>query len=188
MNKTNPTKYSENRFFVLKKTEIYFYADVSGLNPKVNWLPRNTMYLAIGKVGGTYRLWDCDKNFKFVGGTILYSIEECKKEAKKLFYGNIDWIISISALKTISQTGIEFIDGSFINFSDCVKNNGMGENSKCAAVRDITADPPYIQFFAAERPIRIVFGKRGIFAKNKEAFTKLQLQIEKYGYSTYDLS
>ncbi|MBQ8940211.1 MAG: hypothetical protein IJ062_00100 [Firmicutes bacterium] len=100
----------------------------------------------------------------------------------------MDWIISISALKTISQTGIEFIDGSFINFSDCAKNNGMGENSKCVAVRDITADPPYIQFFTAESPIRIVFDKRGIFAKNKKAFTKLQLQTEKYGYSTYDLS
>jgi len=81
----------------------------------------------------------------------------------------------------------------FISFAECVKNyaneNSL-ENSRCVATRDITK----LTFtFYTQPKLRVIFKKHffkdlvsGRSAVNK--FLELQKTINKYGYTSYDLS
>lgn len=81
----------------------------------------------------------------------------------------------------------------FINFDECVKNyaneNSL-ENSRCVATRDITK----LTFtFYTQPKIRVVFKKHFFkdLVSGKSAvskFLELQKAINKYGYTSYDLS
>ncbi len=88
----------------------------------------------------------------------------------------------------IDKNGIVFENGGKINFDDCI--NQRYDSPTCVAERDITAVPPYFEFFTSDKPTRIVFNKKGFFSKNinKKNFIKFQMQINDKGYSTYDLS
>lgn len=109
----------------------------------------------------------------------------------KLFLGKIcmEYLkYSFSNIKNINRIGIAFISGEKINFKECIKRRYNSET--CVAERDISAKPPYFEFFTPNKPIRIVFDKKGLFSKlkNSNYFLKLQMMIIEYGYSSYDLS
>ncbi|MBR1817048.1 MAG: hypothetical protein IJ763_10190 [Lachnospiraceae bacterium] len=90
-------------------------------------------------------------------------------------------------IKIIDNNGIIFKDGYKIVFSECI--NSRLKSDKCIAFRDITANPPYIEFFTKNKPTRVVFDKTGMFkSTNEMKFTEVQLKINEYGYTTYDLS
>lgn len=95
---------------------------------------------------------------------------------------------SFSEIKDIDKNGITFISGEIINFKECINRRYKSET--CVAERDISAKPPYFEFFTPNKPIRIVFDKKGLFSKlkNSNYFLKLQMMIIEYGYSSYDLS
>lgn len=95
---------------------------------------------------------------------------------------------SFSEIKNINRNGIAFISGEKINFRECIKRRYNSET--CVAERDISAKPPYFEFFTSNKPIKIVFDKKGLFSKlkNSNYFLKLQMMIIEYGYSSYDLS
>ena len=95
---------------------------------------------------------------------------------------------SFSEIRMIDNKGITFNDGEIIAFKDCI---GRKYNSEaCVAERDICALPPYFEFFMPDKPVRIVFDKRGLFSKsvNRKNFLDFQMKINNMGYSTYDLS
>ncbi len=77
-----------------------------------------------------------------------------------------------------------FRDGDEIIFSECVHVN----TSTCVAERDFTANPPYFRFF--NKNIRVIYDSKGIFSKsrNDKVFHNLQFELNRYGYTTYDLS
>ncbi len=91
-------------------------------------------------------------------------------------------------IESIDWNGIIFNDNSKIVFSESVVYGAYSD--KCVAERDITAKPPYFDFFKAGGRIRIVFDKKGFFSKkiNRKLFLKLQFAIYDYGYTTFDLS
>lgn len=95
---------------------------------------------------------------------------------------------SFSEIKDTNRNGITFISGEKINFKECIKRRYNSET--CVAERDISAQPPYFEFFTPNKTIRIVFDKKGLFSKSKNSnyFLKLQMTIIEYGYSSYDLS
>ena len=95
---------------------------------------------------------------------------------------------NFSEIKDIDRIGITFKSGEKIIFKECIKQRYNSEI--CVADRDITAQPPYFEFFTPNKPIRIIFYKTGLFSRirNRNNFLKLQMMITEYGYSSYDLS
>ena len=75
-------------------------------------------------------------------------------------------IKSYYKIKKSDKDGIVFKDGYKIVFSECI--NSRFESDKCIAFRDITANPPYIEFFTKDKPTRVVFDRTGIFKNNNE--------------------
>ena len=96
--------------------------------------------------------------------------------------------IYFSEIETVNKIGITLKNGDKILFEDCIGNRY--NSPTCVAERDITASPPYFEFFTANQPVRIIFDTKKIFSKQKirEQFVGLNRQIQKFGYSTYDLS
>ena len=91
-------------------------------------------------------------------------------------------------IRAVDEDGITFVNGDKIIFAACI---GKRYNSAtCVAERNITASPPYFEFFTPYKPTRIIFNKKGLFSKfiNSKHFLKLQIQINHIGYSSYDLS
>ena len=99
-------------------------------------------------------------------------------------------IVNINSLGITAKRGKTDIK---ICFNECVKNyaneNSL-ENSRCVAIRDITK----LTFtFYTQPKIRVVFKKhffKDLFS-GKSAVSKfldLQNAINKYGYTSYDLS
>ena len=79
----------------------------------------------------------------------------------------------------------------FICFDECAKNyakTNFLKTSNCVADRDITK----LTFtFYTNPKIKVVFKKRllkNIFVKKSKQFIILQKEINKYGYTTFDLS
>jgi hypothetical protein len=95
-----------------------------------------------------------------------------------------------SEIARVDRNGIMFKDGHKIAFCDCI-NNWNGDE-KYVAVRDISAEPPYMEFPSAVKPTRIIFPKRRrillMWITNEDEFRNLRAKIEKYGYVTFDLS
>ncbi len=93
-----------------------------------------------------------------------------------------------SDIEKINEMGITFNNGNKIIFKDCIGNRYNSET--CIAERNITASPPYFEFFTLDLPIRIIFNQKGILAKHKNNnnFRDLQKKINDMGYTSYDLS
>jgi len=89
-----------------------------------------------------------------------------------------------SEITEINESGITFCDGEKLMFEECITPSAPF----CVAKRDITAKPTYFDFNV--KNIRIIFDYKGIMSKSKKqkAFYKLQADIQKYGYRSYDLS
>lgn len=99
---------------------------------------------------------------------------------------------SVCDIVSIDKTGILFKNGRII-FDECVKKfvkTISDSNFKCVAERDITAQPPYFDFYTKGMKTRLLFDKKGLFSasKNKKMFIGLQFKLIEYGYTTYDLS
>ena len=97
--------------------------------------------------------------------------------------GLIEMIKKYSEIEKIGKDCIIFNDGTKIQIIKCVRK----DTNTCIAERDITAIPPYFDFFTGDK---IIFDKKGLFSqsKNKKDFQKMQLQLQSMGYTTYDLS
>ena len=95
---------------------------------------------------------------------------------------------SFFEIKDIDRNGITFKSGEKIIFVECIKQRYNSDT--CVAERDISAQPPYFEFFTPNKPIRIIFYRTGIFSKLliRNNFLKLQMMITESGYSSYDLS
>ncbi len=90
-------------------------------------------------------------------------------------------------IKQIGNNRILFNDDHMLNFSDCNRTwrNIHKSNGICIGERDVTANPPFFGFYEnEEKYIKVII--TGFFKDKKFHF--LKREIEKYGYSTYDLS
>lgn len=104
--------------------------------------------------------------------------------------------IVCSQIVEINQSGITLKNGTseiFVCFAECAKNFAgefSKEASRCVAARDITKRT---FIFYTDPKVRLVFKKcflKGLFTKRALAkkFLELQTAINRYGYTTYDLS
>ena len=99
-----------------------------------------------------------------------------------------------SNIVRIDEKGITLSADRFISFAECARNFRLekGGGKTCVGERDVT-DLSFA-FYTAPHPTVIKFFPKGKlplpFAKTKTTsrFLLLQKQIEKYGYSTYDMS
>ena len=97
-------------------------------------------------------------------------------------------------IKSLNKSGIQFEDGQIIIFEECRVNwaNSRAvnyEDSYCVADRNISENIPYFLFYTNEK-IKVLFPK-SIFpwiSKHEKMFLKLQMGLNRIGYSSYDCS
>ncbi len=101
---------------------------------------------------------------------------------------------SFKDIQKITKVGILFNDGFEILFKECriewaIENNIKENESCCVAERDTLAKIPYFLFFSKSK-IKVLFDKKGIFAqkRNRNDFQKLQVILNRFGFSSYDIS
>lgn len=102
-------------------------------------------------------------------------------------------IKSITDVISISEIGILLSGGINISFPECAINfHTTHKNSSinCIGERDISANPPYFEFYMGNNHIKLLFDYNGIFSKskNRKLFHDMQKYISVSGYTTYDLS
>lgn len=100
---------------------------------------------------------------------------------------------SITDVVSITRTGILLSGNINISFPECAGNfyyEHKNSSMKCVGERDISANPPYFEFYTDSNHIRLLFDCKGIFSvsKRKKLFHDMQRHISASGYSTYDLS
>ena len=86
------------------------------------------------------------------------------------------------------------MDGFELLFDECrnewsLQNNIKGEQSCCVAKRDSLAKIPYFLFYSKKR-VKVLFDRQGIFGKkkNKNDFQNLQIVLNRFGFSSYDMT
>lgn len=101
---------------------------------------------------------------------------------------------SYKDIQKITKAGILFIDGFEFLFEECknewsVQNNIKGGQSCCVAERYSFTKIPYFLFFSKKR-VKVLFDKKGIFGKkrNKNDFQNLQVVLNRFGFSSYDMT
>ena len=102
-------------------------------------------------------------------------------------------IKSITDVISIRETGILLSGNIFISFPECAENfhaEHKNTSMNCIGERDISANPPYFEFYTSDNHIKILFDRKGIFSdsKNRKLFYDMQKYISVLGYRTYDLS
>ncbi|MBD5129386.1 MAG: hypothetical protein HDT43_05630 [Ruminococcaceae bacterium] len=98
--------------------------------------------------------------------------------------------ISFEDIKCVDRDGIKFKNGHVVSYRECMVNFGRkhpGSAYKCIGDRDITADPPYIEIYSVYAHDRILFDLKSK-KDNIANFHKLQRLIQRFGYTTFDLS
>ena len=101
---------------------------------------------------------------------------------------------SYKDIQTITKTGILFRDGFELLYEECrnewsVEKKVNGEQSCCVAERNSLAKIPYFLFYSKEK-IKVLFDKKGIWGKkkNESDFRNLQIVLNRFGFSSYDMS
>lgn len=102
-------------------------------------------------------------------------------------------IKSITDVVSVSETGISFAGDIVISFPECAENfhaEHGNTSMNCAGERDISAKPPYFEFYTGSNHIKVIFNRKGFLAraKNIGLFHDMQKHISVSGYTTYDLS
>ena len=97
--------------------------------------------------------------------------------------------LSYYGIVSMNNTCIIFKTGNQIVYSECA-NRDSRYSEKCIGVRNAIADPPYVEFFTSNGNTRVVFDRTGMFEKkkNQRNFGQFHIDIQKFGYSTFDLS
>lgn len=103
-------------------------------------------------------------------------------------------VYSYKNIKNITEEGILFEDGKKLLFEECIKEwsvkNGikLGE-SRCVAERNLLESPPYFLFFSEDR-VKVIFDNKGFLQKKKndEAFKNLQVSLNRFGVSSFDMT
>lgn len=103
--------------------------------------------------------------------------------------------ITDSDVISVTAQGISY-SGVFISFIECAENykEEHGGTGKCVEERYVDDEPINIVFYTAPMTTHIHFleqsGIKKLFSKRTayRRFRELQKQIEKYGFSTIDMS
>ncbi len=94
------------------------------------------------------------------------------------------------------KTGILFSDGRHIDFEECrkqwAKEHAISEDETvCVGFRCSVVERDNIYFmFYSEDKVKLYFNFKGIFKRKKkfDKFFELQILLNRYGYSSYDMS
>lgn len=106
-----------------------------------------------------------------------------------LIHYHLSDTFSSSDIAGIDSSGILFENGQSIFFQECALNFSRAypaARGRCIAERDITARPPYFEFYTCGKSMIVRFDEPGKNAQR--AFREFRKRLEHYGYSTYDLS
>lgn len=101
---------------------------------------------------------------------------------------------SYNDIQKITEVGILFNDGFELLFEECrnewsIENKIKGDETYCVAERDSLSKIPYFLFYSKDR-VKVLFDKKGIFCKrrNRDEFQNLQVILNRFGFSSYDMS
>ncbi len=97
-------------------------------------------------------------------------------------------------IKEITKSHVLFKDGFDMLFEECINEFSVVHNltrggSRCVAKRDCLETPPYFLFYSKER-VKVFFDFKGPFKNERilNKFMELQMLLDEYGYTTFDLT
>lgn len=101
--------------------------------------------------------------------------------------------ISYDEIESVDEEGVRVGKELFVTYTECESNFARKHPSgayRCIGDRDLSSEPPYIELYSTYFHVRIMFDRKGNFARkdNIANFQKITKQIQKYGYDTFDLS
>lgn len=165
----------------------------------VKWLCLNEMYELVaypyGKTGmANNEPWSREITYEQVQFFLENTNEAIKYfESKHHYFHTEVKCVSFSDITNINENGLMFRNFHWITYRECsynFKRAYPASDLKCIGERDITANPPYVELYSTYAHDRILFDKKGQFAKDKNIndFNEFVKQLSDFGYITYDLS
>lgn len=101
---------------------------------------------------------------------------------------------SYSDIAQVDIKGILFKDNRFIEFEECKyewsKEQNISENdSVCVASRFCEGNECYFVFYSKER-VKLVFNMKGLMKRkrNSDKLNEIRVLINRFGYSSYDMT
>lgn len=99
-----------------------------------------------------------------------------------------------SDIVEIDRSGILFSDDGFVKFEECKcewakeKNINVAD-TVCVALRFSEGDDRHFIFYSKEK-VKLYFRFKGILKKKKsrDKFSEMQVLLNRYGYTSYDMS
>ena len=99
-----------------------------------------------------------------------------------------------SDIVKIDKIGILFSDEGFVEFEECkcewAKENGINvADTVCVALRFSEGDDRHFIFYCKKK-VKLYFSFKGILKKKKsrDKFSEMQVLLNRYGYTSYDVS
>lgn len=103
-------------------------------------------------------------------------------------------VYSYTDILMVTKYGIEFKDGFKISFQECRKEWSElkkidYEETYCVAERESLSNYPYFVFYSKSK-IKVKFDKKGFLSRkrNKDDFQSMQILLNRFGFSSYDLT
>lgn len=94
----------------------------------------------------------------------------------------------------IDKNGILFSDKEFVEFEECkcewAKENSIAvADTVCVGLRFSEGDDRHFIFYSKEK-VKLYFSFKGILKKKKSRrkFSEMQMLLNSYGYTSYDMS
>lgn len=94
----------------------------------------------------------------------------------------------------IDKNGILFMDETFVDFEECryewaKEHNISISETVCVASRVYEGELCYFVFYSNEK-IKLLFNVSGFFRRRKgeKKFQELQVLLNRYGYTSYDMT
>lgn len=99
-----------------------------------------------------------------------------------------------SDIVSFDKAGILFSDAEFVEFEECKcewakENNITVADTMCVALRFSEGDDRYFIFYSKEK-VKLYFRFKGILKKkrSRDKFSEMQVLLNRYGYTSYDVS
>ncbi len=107
----------------------------------------------------------------------------------QLIHYHMSETLHYSKITGMDNSGILFGEEESIFFQECAQNFARfypESSGRCVAERNISAQPPYFEFYTCGKSMIVVFDELG--KNTHKAFHEFQEKLESYGYTTYDLT
>ncbi len=137
--------------------------------------------------------YDCEQIMYRAAYSILHNKQDAEDAVHDAFLrivSDIDRIASVDPGKRRNYAVIVAKNIAIDHYRKNKKQVDIRYSEKCVGERNAVADLPYVEFFTPGGNTRVIFDKTGILERknNQKCFGQFHIDIQKFGYSTFDVS